>query len=292
MFWLETIEISKQRTAFIWCFAQEVDWCLKDCDKQRLQTTVSINLYKIFVGHTGDWFDVRTASICTTDLWHAVKSFILNSLKFKVAPYPIRVSLDTLTFLPLGLSLWNLAHLFINQGSHRFFKKNQDFFKTFSRPKVKTSRRKKSNNAACFLLLTQKLCCFRASHPGNMRWSKMMPMHAYLSQLWNDLLAWSNDQTFDHAKNSFEVSGRDSEGDRSPTLPQRPKFECTARFVIPARRGHGHSTQAPPRSAGHLMNWTHRKKQQQQNTVKRSMLLTWLGQVRQLAYFLLLKTFS
>ena len=86
--WLETIEISKQRAAFIWCFAQEVDWCLKDCDKQCLQTTVSINLWKIFVGHTGDWLDVRTASICTTDLWDALKSFILNSLKFKVAPYP------------------------------------------------------------------------------------------------------------------------------------------------------------------------------------------------------------
>ena len=95
--WLETIEISKQRTAFIWCFAQEVDWCLQDCDKQRLQTTVSINLWKIFAGHTGDWFDVITASICTTDLWDAPKSFILNSLKFKVAPYPIIVSLDTLT---------------------------------------------------------------------------------------------------------------------------------------------------------------------------------------------------
>ena len=94
--WLEAIEISKQRTAFIWCFAPEVDWCLQDCDKQRLQTTVSINLWKIFAGHTGDWFDVRTASICTTDLWDAPKSFILNSLKFKVAPYPIIVSLDTL----------------------------------------------------------------------------------------------------------------------------------------------------------------------------------------------------
>ena len=95
--WLETIEISKQRTAFIWCFAQEVDWCLKDWDKQRLQTTVSKNIWKIFAGHTGDRFDVRTASICTTDLWDALKSFIWNSLKFKVAPYPIIVSLDTLT---------------------------------------------------------------------------------------------------------------------------------------------------------------------------------------------------
>ena len=68
------------------CFAQEVDWCLKDRDKQRLQTTVSKNLWKIFAGYTGDWLDVRTASICTTDLWDALKSFILNSLKFKVAP--------------------------------------------------------------------------------------------------------------------------------------------------------------------------------------------------------------
>ena len=59
----ETIEISEQRTAFVWFFAQEVDWCMKDCDKQRLQTTVSINLWKILAGHTGDWFDVKTALI-------------------------------------------------------------------------------------------------------------------------------------------------------------------------------------------------------------------------------------
>ena len=66
----ETIEISEQRTAFVWLFAQEVDWCMKDCDKQRLQTTVSINLWKILAGHTGDWFDVKTASMWTTGtLW-------------------------------------------------------------------------------------------------------------------------------------------------------------------------------------------------------------------------------
>ena len=88
----ETIEKSEQRTAFVWFFAQEVDWCLKDCDKQRLQITVPINL----AGHTGDWFNVKTASICTTELWDALKSFILTSLKIKVAPYPIIVSLDTL----------------------------------------------------------------------------------------------------------------------------------------------------------------------------------------------------
>ena len=92
----ETIEISEQRTAFVCFFAQEVDRCMKDCDKQRLQTTVSINLWKILAGHTGDWFDVKTASICTTELWDALKSFILTSLKFKVAPYRIIVSLDTL----------------------------------------------------------------------------------------------------------------------------------------------------------------------------------------------------
>ena len=81
---------------FFWFCAQEVDWCMKDCDKQRLQTIVSINLWKILAVHTGDWFGVKTASICTTELWDALKSFILTSLKFKVAPYPIIVSLDTL----------------------------------------------------------------------------------------------------------------------------------------------------------------------------------------------------
>ena len=94
-------------------FAQEVDWCMKDCDKQRLQTTVSINLWKILAGHTGDWFDVKTASICTTELWDALKSFILSSLKFKVAPYPIIVSLDTLRrskIAMFGPIFWKMEH--------------------------------------------------------------------------------------------------------------------------------------------------------------------------------------
>ena len=94
---LETIEISEQRTAFIWIFAQEVDWCIKDCnkkEKERLQTTAFTNVWKIFPGYTGDWFDVKTASTCTTELWDALKSFILDSLKIKVAPHPIIVSLD------------------------------------------------------------------------------------------------------------------------------------------------------------------------------------------------------
>ena len=93
---LETIEISDERTAFIWIFAQAVDWCIKDCDKERLQTTAFINVWKILPGYTGDWLDVKTASTCTTELWDALKSFILDSLKIKVAPHPIIVSLDTL----------------------------------------------------------------------------------------------------------------------------------------------------------------------------------------------------
>ena len=98
-------------------------WCLKDCDKQRLQTTVSINLWKIFAGHTGDWFDVKTASICTTQLWDALKSFILTSLKIKVAPYPIIVSLDTLreaTFWMKGqreTAGWFVIFLFLPKNS-------------------------------------------------------------------------------------------------------------------------------------------------------------------------------
>ena len=96
---LKTIEISEQRTAFIRIFAQEVDWCIKYCDKERLQTTAFINVWKFFHGYTGDWFDVKTASKCTTELWDALKSFILDSLKIKVAPHPLIVSLDTLNFL-------------------------------------------------------------------------------------------------------------------------------------------------------------------------------------------------
>ena len=49
----ETIEISEQRTAFVWFFAQEVDWCMKDCDKQRLQTTINKPLKNL------SWLDWR-----------------------------------------------------------------------------------------------------------------------------------------------------------------------------------------------------------------------------------------
>ena len=88
--------MSEQRTVFIWFFAQEVDWCVKDCDKERLLTTAFIKVWKIFPGYTGDWFDVKPASTCTTELWDGLKSFILDSLKIKVAPHHIIVSLDIL----------------------------------------------------------------------------------------------------------------------------------------------------------------------------------------------------
>ena len=92
----ETIEYPSKELLLYDFLHKRSTWCLKDCDKQRWQTTVSINLSKSFAGQTGDWFDVKTASICTTELWDALKNFILTSLKIKVAPYPIIVSLDTL----------------------------------------------------------------------------------------------------------------------------------------------------------------------------------------------------
>ena len=56
-----------------------------------------------------------------------------------------------------------------------------------------------------------------------------------------------------HAKNIFEVSGRGSQEDRSPTMPHQLKFECTAHSVISARCGHGHWTQAPLGSGANLI---------------------------------------
>ena len=52
---------------------------------------------------TSHRFDVKTASICTTELWDALKSFILTSFKIKVAPYPIIVSLDTFMLFFSGI---------------------------------------------------------------------------------------------------------------------------------------------------------------------------------------------
>ena len=85
---------------------------VKHCDKERLQTTAFINVWKIFPGYSGDWFDVKTASTCTTELWDALKSFILDSLKIKVAPHPIIVSLDTLSklYLKPRFCIWQMCH--------------------------------------------------------------------------------------------------------------------------------------------------------------------------------------
>ena len=57
---------------------------MKDCDKQRLQTTVSINLWKILAGHAGDWFDVKTASMCTTELWPLGRSEKFHFDQFEI----------------------------------------------------------------------------------------------------------------------------------------------------------------------------------------------------------------
>ena len=78
---------------------------------------------KIFPGYTGDWFDVKTASTCTTELWDALKSFILDSLKIKVAPHPIIVSLDTLTFLTIAVD---------KNGFHRM-KEERQIYRTLLR---------------------------------------------------------------------------------------------------------------------------------------------------------------
>ena len=58
-----------------------------------------------------------------------------------------------------------------------------------------------------------------------------------------------------HSKNIFEVSGRGSQEDRSPTIPHRRKFECAARSVITARPrcGHGHWTRGPLGSGENLI---------------------------------------
>ena len=53
----------------------------------------------------------RTQQICTTDLLDALKSFILSSLKFKVAPYPIIVSLDTLNEIYNSMSFFQVLAL-------------------------------------------------------------------------------------------------------------------------------------------------------------------------------------
>ena len=92
----ETIEISGQRTAFVWFFCTRGQLMSERLWQTELADHCINKPLKSFAGHTGDWFDVKTASICTTDLWDALKSFILTSLKIKVAPYPLMVSLDTL----------------------------------------------------------------------------------------------------------------------------------------------------------------------------------------------------
>ena len=94
-FWQETIEISKQRTAFIWFFCAR-GWLMSE----RLWQTALADLciYKRLknIRWSNGRIDLTSKLLryLTTDLWDALKSFILNSSKFKVAPCPIIVSLD------------------------------------------------------------------------------------------------------------------------------------------------------------------------------------------------------
>ena len=161
---------------------------------------------------------------------------------------------------PLNLPLFLAVFFFFSNLSYLFFSSfltsEASSFPTFILYYDLSEETKKKKKKQCYVPLSCKhttlLLLICASHPENMRW-KGVHMHAYLSRLWNDLLAWSRNRTsrrwFDHqiTQRTFEVSGRDSQlqGDRSPTLPHQLKFECTARSVVTARCGHGHWTQAP-----------------------------------------------
>ena len=73
----DVIEISEQRTGFAWTFAKR---SLKDCNKQHLQTTVSINLWKISLVILE--IDLTSKLVCYVplSLWEALKMFIFNHL--------------------------------------------------------------------------------------------------------------------------------------------------------------------------------------------------------------------
>ena len=112
-------------------------------------------------------------------------------------------------------------------------------------------------------------------------------MHAYLSQLWNNLLAWSNDQTFDSRKEHFR-SFRTRFAGRSLT-----STEVWVRLAFC-----NHSKVWSWSLAGLTLpriGWESdcrtARVEEEKKKVKRSMLLTWPGQVRQLASFPLCETF-
>ena len=86
--WLETIEISEQRTAFTWIFAQEVEWALADhCIYKRLKNLPWLYWRLIWRQNCFDMY--HWALGCS-------KKFHFGQLKIKVAPQAIIVSLDTL----------------------------------------------------------------------------------------------------------------------------------------------------------------------------------------------------
>ena len=116
-----------------------------------------------------------------------------------------------LTFYPkLKRCLPFLEMLANFQGSHRFFRKIQDFFKTFSRPKVKNSRpkNKKCKKKQCYVPFCCKHTNFVAFAPAIRKTCTERRAHACLLvtalKRFARLIARSNEQTVrstDHAKN-------------------------------------------------------------------------------------------
>ena len=149
-----------------------------------------------------------------------------------------------------------------------FSEKIQDFFKTFSRPKVKNSTPKKKpkqcykkqkNNATCLSAVnTQSLLLLR--QPSGKHALKGVHMHAYFSTCHGFETVCSLDRAIDRADGSITRSRKEHsefQDEIRREIAHRHchidfvEFECTARSV--ARCGHGHWTQAPLRSAEHLI---------------------------------------
>ena len=150
------------------------------------------------------------------------------------------------------------------------------------------------NNATCLSAVnTQTLLLLR--QPSEKHTLKGVHMHAYLSRLWNDLLAWLCDRSnrrFDHqiTQRTFEVSGRDSQGDRSPTLPHRLCWVWVHRAFGSHSKVWSWSLDSSATRIGRAFD-CRRGRVKKKKRVKRSMLLNWLGHVRQLPSFPLCETF-
>ena len=124
--------------------------------------------------------------------------------------------------------IWLLGS-YLNRVRTDFSEKNQDFFKTFSRPKVKNSRPKKSKNTTCFLPQTHKLWCFCANHPENMRWVRHACLLVTALKRFPRLIEWPDVRFTQRTLSKFQDEVR-----RKIAHQHRRKFECTAPSVITA----------------------------------------------------------